>query len=196
MPNAMNAAMPYFNNAMDLYNPYAQQGQEAYNQLNPLFSQMSQDPTAFYENLIKNYQPSQSYNLKRDEALNAASATAAAGGRRGTPQDMMDQARITDALLGEDMQQWYNNVLGLQDRGMQGLGNFYGTGYDAINNQANIYGTQGSLAFQNAQQQNKDRSNMWRNFAKLGTTALGAGIGSIVPGIGTAAGAAIGSRLF
>lgn len=177
-------AMPYLDQARAQYNPYQQQGQNAYNQLNPMVSEMAQDPSAFYENLIKNYEPSKAYNLRRDEALNAASATAAAGGRRGTPQDMMDQARITDSLLGEDMQQWYNNILGLQDRGMQGLGNFYNTGYDATNNIANVLNSQGSLAFQGQAQKNANTQNLWSNAMKAAGAIAGMASGNPFAALG------------
>lgn len=197
MPSPMSAANPYFDRAYGLYDPYQQQGQAAYNQLNPQLGQMSSDPAAFLENLMKSYTASRGYGMKRDEMLRAAGNSAAAGGMRGSPSDMQNEAQLTDMLMGEDMQQWLQNVLGIQGAGMQGLGHFYDTGAGATSDMANILGTQGSMAFQNQAQKNKNSSDLWRNFARLGTTAAG-GIGGFFAGgpVGAMAGAGIGSKLF
>lgn len=202
IPNPADGAMKYldqipaqlkdiYGQQKDLFNPYIQQGKDAYGQLNPIYGQMAQDPAAYLDNMMKGYAPSRSYQLKKDEMLRGASNTAAAGGMRGTGSDVTAQAKLTDSLMGDDMQQWLNNTMGLQGRGMQGLGNFYDAGLNATgqlgqagqaygSDLANLMGTKAQLAFQGSANQNQataDRRNMWINGA---SNLLGAGLGGAI----------------
>lgn len=191
--NPANNAMPYFDQAADTvkqyYNPFISQGQGAYGQLeqtmnngqnaynamNPALTQMSTNPTAFLEALMQHYQPSNSYQTKLADMTKAAGNTAAAGGMRGSLNDIKNQANLTNTLMGEDMQQWLQNVLGIQNTGLSGLNNFYNSGYDATkslyntgydaskslsSDLANILGTQGQLAFQGQRENNQSRNDL------------------------------------
>lgn len=193
-------AMPYMEQAKgqleqvpDIYkqyfNPYVQQGQSAYNTLNPITSQMATDPAAYLESLMKGYTPSRGYQLQKDEALKAAGATAAAGGRRGTTDDLMNEARIADMLQGQDMQQWLQNAMGIQGQGMAGQQHFYDTGYGASQNLAgglagnlgdlaNLLQSQGGLAFQGQNQKNANIQNLWSNAMKAAGAIGGAAMGN------------------
>lgn len=170
--NPAGSAMPYLNQVENTvkpyYDPFIQQGQQAYNTMNPQLSQMTSNPTAFLDALMKNYQPSQGYQMKRDEMSRAAGNTAAAGGQRGSMYDINQQARLDDVLMGEDMQQWLQNVMGIQNTGLSGMSNLYNTGYDASKSLsgdlANVLGTKGQLAFQ-GQRESNQQSNDWMNAA-------------------------------
>lgn len=198
----MNKAMPYLNEAQERleqipdiihqgYDPYIQQGQSAYNSMNPILSQMTSDPAGYLENIMKGYSASRGYNFKKDEALKAATATAAAGGRAGTPEDMMNQARITDILAGEDMQQWLQNVMGLQGQGLAGQQHFYDTGYGAnqnlmsgltgnIGDISNLIQSKGGLEFQGQSQRNKFLQELVQSLIKtVGETGKAAAMGGI-----------------
>src|ERR1700733_2066781 len=124
--NPADAAMPYLNQIPGMekqyYDPFINQGREAGNTLAPQFNQISQDPAAFLESIMGKYQPHRPYQLRNEEALRTAGNTAAAGGIRGGLSDIKNESRISDALLGQDMQQWLQNVLGIQGAGQQGLG--------------------------------------------------------------------------
>ena len=193
--NPADAAMPYLNQIpgtiQPLYNPFIQQGQSAYNTMSPQLNQMAQDPTAFLEAMMQGYQPSRGYQLRRDEAQRAAGNSAAAGGMRGSINDITNQSRLTDALLGEDMQQWLQNLMGIQGMGMQGLGQFYNAGYGASGNLAsdmsNLLGTQAQLAFQGQSQKNQNKKDMIGGIAK--------GIGAVAGMPFGPAGSTVGSTL-
>lgn len=144
-----SAAQPWLDKAAGLYEPLQQQGQGAYGQLNPEYSQMAQDPGAYYEKMLEGYEPSRAYQLRSDAALKAAQGASAAGGMSGSLADRKSQAGLADTLLGEDMQNWFNNVSGLQNKGLQGLGHFYDTGVGATSDLANTYGSQANLAMLN-----------------------------------------------
>lgn len=185
--NPADAAMPYLDKIAPMekeyYNPYIQKGNAAYDVMSGPLSQMASDPNAFLEALMQHYQPSQSYGLKRDEALRSAGNTAAAGGMRGSLSDIEKESRLTDSLLGDDMQQWLSNIMGIQGAGLQGEQHLYDTGYDATRNLtgdlSNVYGTQGSLAFQGQANRNSSLSDLLAGLSKAG----GAGAGYYFGGI-------------
>lgn len=161
--NPADSAMPYLNQipgvAHQYYDPFVQQGMNAYNVMNPQLEGMASDPSAFLDKILQGYQPSRSYQMKFDEGSRAAGNSAAAGGMRGSINDITAQSRLADSLMGEDMQQWLSNVLGIQGRGLQGLGNLYNTGYDASgrlsSDLTNNLGNQGQLAFQGQREKNQ-----------------------------------------
>lgn len=193
--NPADAAMPYLNQIPGMekgyYDPYIQHGNEAYNIMNPQFSQMGSDPAAFLEQLMGKYQPSRGYQLQRDEALKAAGNSAAAGGMRGSINDVSNEARISDMLQGQDMQQWLQNVLGIQSEGLKGLGHQFDTGFNATQgltgDLSNVLGTQAGLAFQGQANQNKSQSDALSGILQ----ALGGVAGFGLPGGGT-----IGGKIF
>jgi hypothetical protein len=199
--NPSDAANPFINQIPGTIKPYMEpyinRGNSAYDVMNPQLTSMAQDPAAYLEQLMGRYQPSKSYNLRRDEALQAAGNTAAAGGMRGSLQDITNSSRITDSLLGDDMQQWLNNVLGIQGTGLKGQQDLYNTGFSASqglsSDLSNVLGTQGQLAFQGAANQNKRQSDM---FSGIGTL-LGTGVGAFFGGpFGAMVGGSIGGSVF
>lgn len=173
----------------DIYNPYINQGQEAYGNISAPLGQMASDPAAFLENLMKMYQPSTQFNLLKDAGLKAGGAAAAAGGTRGGIDDISNQAHIVDSLMGNDMQQWLQNVLGIQGTGLAGEQGIYGQGYNASNalggDLANVLGSQASLAFQGQAQKNANRNSLF--------SGLTGGIGAIA-GLPTAGGGSVGGN--
>lgn len=183
--NPADAAMPYLNKVEPLerenYSPYINRGNDAASNLSPQFEQMTKDPAAFLEMLMGSYEPSKGYGLRRDEALRSAGNSAAAGGMRGSINDINNEAHITDSLLSDDMQQWLQNVLGIQGTGMSGESHFADEGYDATKNMtsdlSNLFGTQSQLAFQGAANQNKTSSDMMSGLMKMLGTVGGWSVG-------------------
>lgn len=161
---ASDAAMPYYDQAIGQtrreYRPYQEWGQAFGDPLSEQYSAMMSDPAAFLAQLMEGYTQSDAYKMKLDEATKAAGATAAAGGYRGTPQDIQTQGRIAAMLQDEDMQKWLDNVFGIQGKGIQGAQHFYDTGYDATRNKtsdvSNLLQSQASLAY-NKQREKQQR---------------------------------------
>lgn len=190
--NPADAAMPYLNQIPGMekqyYDPFINRGNEAANTLTPQFNQMSSDPAQFLEGLMGKYAPSRAYQLRNEEALRSAGNTAAAGGMRGSLNDIKNESRISDALLGDDMQQWLQNVLGIQGKGQEGLGHQVDTGFlgtqGLTGDLSNVLGTQAGLAFQGQANQNKSRSDALSGILQ----ALGGVAGFGLPGGGTIGG--------
>lgn len=84
------------------------------------YARMSRDPMAYINDIMRGYTPSEGYKYRENRALQEMRNAAAAGGFRGTEADRENQARTVSGILGEDMQQWLQNVMGAQGGGMAG----------------------------------------------------------------------------
>jgi hypothetical protein len=146
------------------YEPYIAQGREVdpglrqrydrYANLAPegQYAQMANDPTGLIDALMGKYKESPFFQRKRDQQLSAARSSAAQGGYAGTPFDQERQMELADIIASGDMQQWLDNALGVQTRGMAGqqhladsglagLEGISGRGYGASNALADYLGS-------------------------------------------------------
>jgi len=175
--NPAEKAQPYYDQAMQMerqyYNPYIQQGQQAGGLMSPIYGGMAQDPVGHMNQLMSQYEPSEAYKAQHEEAMSAARNAAAAGGYAGAPGDVKFQTQLTDKLLSQDMQQWLQNTMGIQGAGLQGEQHMYDTGFGATRgltgDLANLYGTQGQLAFQGQREKNKQNSDLVGSLLGLGS---------------------------
>lgn len=195
--NPANVAMPYLNQISGVgkqyYDPYISEGRNASNISNPIYERMASDPTEFINALMRGYKPSEGYRYKEDRLGRAISNTAAAGGFRGTPFEQEQQGQMISGLLGEDMQQFLQNILGVQGAGLQGEENRIGRGFQASGNLADYIGSnlgqQAGLAYQGQAGQNAYNlaNRLSKNKARgslLGKIAGGAA-NFIMPGAGS-----------
>jgi hypothetical protein len=175
----------------------------------PEYSRMGEDPTGYLNELLGQYQPSAGYQYRKNNLLQGAGATAAAGGFRGTKGDVRNQSELVNALMSGDIQEYLQNVLGIQKYGQEamerqhaaGLGgyqNMAGRGFEAAGSLADILGgnlgQQAGLQFAGRQQGNADIQAQ-RNMAggqaadilgmvlgRQGTQQGGAPINGVIPG--------------
>ncbi len=181
--NPAQQAMPYLEQLQGIgqqaYDPYIQQGQQAQQQVNPLYESMSQDPSQFVNALMQNYSPSEGYKFKEREMNKAAQNSAASGGFAGTENDQMARADMIRGLLGGDMQQFLQNILGVQASGLQGQENRVGRGYESSGNRAdylgNALGAQAGAAFQGQAQKDENSLSKRNAFMSLLGSLAGAG---------------------
>lgn len=192
----MNAANQYLNQipgvAHQGYDPYVNAGLDASSKTKSAYESMMEDPTGFINKLMEGYKPSEGYQFQKEQLTKELGNTAAAGGIAGTPQDQMNQGEGVQKLLSGDMQQFLQNVLGRYDTGLKGEEGIATRGYNASGNLVDALGSalnqQGGLAFQNQQQKNQNKNDLWSMFGK----ALGAGVGGYFGGVpGATAGASI-----
>ena len=125
----------------EAYNPFIQQGQQAGQQLNPMYSQMAANPSGQYNDIMSQYQPSAGYQYKQGKLNQMMHNTAASGGYAGTGGDQQQRGELTNALMGEDMQQFLQNILGIKGAGMTGLQHQADTGYHAAGSMADYLGS-------------------------------------------------------
>lgn len=193
----MNAANQYLNQIPGLahqgYDPYVSAGMNAGTQTQGQYEKLINDPADFINQLMKQYQTSEGYNFEKDLLTKELGNTAAMGGIAGTPLDQMNQAQGVQGLLSKDMQQFLTNVLGQYDKGLAGEEGIANRGFEANKNLTDFLGNnltqQGSLAFNDAQQKNKNKGDLWSMFGK----ALGGGAGFALGGL---PGAAVGAGIF
>lgn len=187
------------------YDPYVQSGLDASGRTKSQYEELMSNPQAFIDRIMKGYNTSEGYNFEKDLLTKELSNTAAAGGIAGTPLDQLNQGQAVQGLLSKDMQQYLMNALGLFRTGLEGEEGVATRGYDASKGLTDILGgslnQQGGLAFNQAQQEQKNKNDLWSMFGK----ALGTGAGALIGGIptggigalpGAAAGSKIGSRIF
>lgn len=142
--------------------PFVDYGMQAGAYLMPEFQQLLMDPGAKYDQMLSGYEPSKHYQMQQELMGQQAANSAAAGGMRGSPLEQANQQMITQGLLSNDMQRYYGNVSGLYGQGLGGMSNMYNTGYGAASNLssdlANLYGSQGSMAYRGKMQDQMNQS--------------------------------------
>lgn len=215
---SINAGRQYLNQvpqiANNYYAPYrnegwhaAMRGDENLNQMDRLYdrgpvfdyyNRLTRDPQGYMNEIMRGYRPSEGYQYKLRKMLEQQRAGASAGGFVGTPQDTERQADITRGLLGQDQQEWINNIFGAQNTGAQGATNLLGgreraalrkafneqlreeRGYTANEAMANMLAgnmqEQAGLGIQAGQQRERSQANRRRELMSLIGSGLGAGM--------------------
>jgi|ERR1700761_461496 len=121
--------MPPF--IMNLMRQYAEQGDKARGPLQEQYQQLMRDPSSILSNLGKGYTESPGYQFKKNQALDAGSNVAAAGGMLGSPQHQLNAMDTANGLASQDYNDYLQNVMGLYDKGLSGMGSVDQRGYDA-----------------------------------------------------------------
>lgn len=174
------------------YDDYINAGKDAFGKTKTQYEDMMNDPTGFINKIMEQYKESEGYGFAKDRLTKEMGNAAAMGGVAGTPMDQMNQAEGVQELLSKDMQQFLQNALGRYDTGLTGEEGIATRGYDASGKLTDTIGNslnqQGGLAFQDQQQKNKNKNDLWSMFGK----ALGAGAGFAVGGV---PGAGVGWKL-
>lgn len=117
--NANAAYDKMYSNYENLPDLYENPGMD-FNESPKEYENMARDPNTFFDNIMKNYNPSEGYKFKENRMLRAAGNSAASGGYAGTAYDKENSAGIVKDLLSEDMQQFISNILGIQGKGLAG----------------------------------------------------------------------------
>ena len=159
------------------YDPFIQQGQQVFKGL-PNYQQMAQNPVEHLNQLLAQYQPSTGYQYRHANAMRGASASAAAGGVAGTPDDQRARAELVNGLMADDQQQFLKNIFDVQGFGTNGLEHQVDRGFQASGDLANYLGgnlgQQGQLAFQGRNQQQANKYGLINQLLGAGAGAFGA----------------------
>ena len=171
----------------DYYNPYIEGGKESGDILKDQYGRML-DPTQFMDDILKNYKMSEGAQYKHDLLSKGIGNAAAAGGFAGTPEHQRQYGESADQIMSEDMQQYLENALGIQGKGLQGEENFYNKGYEASGSLADliagVLGSKGGLAFQSTSQKNANMQALMQALMKAFATGAGGGAGGAGAGAG------------
>lgn len=154
------------------FRDFIQNGVNASNDMSNYSTNAINNPSDFFNNLMQNYQNSSLFTQKYNDMTNLANNRNMANGKYGSMQTEQDINRNTQNLLNEDIQQYINNLLGIQNTGLNVAQNLANTGANMTTNQAN-------LQFQQ-EQADKEKNNFWSNLLRaLGTSAVVSGYNSV-----------------
>lgn len=170
--DAMKQYQQYANQAAGYQNPFYNAGNAAIPQYQNYLQKMS-DPSQFINNLMGGYQSSPHSQYLQDQAMKAALNAGSASGLSGS--SAMNQAISQNAadISSQDMNQWLQNVLGINTQYGQGLGNMLNMGQGAANNLSNIYtGLGNEMAQGKYGSANAKNQQMGDIFGGLGNLAM------------------------
>ncbi len=181
-----DSGRPY-QDAMDQYERWARRGQEMQNPFwqagvgaIPDFQQWlggMKDPSGFINNLMGNYEESPWAKYAQQAAERGAQNMGSASGLTGsTPMAQFMQQNAKN-ISSQDMQNWLQNVLGVNTQYGAGQGMLMQGGQGAANALTNMFGDMGQRmgegAFYKRRGQQFDRNSIWGGLMNAG---LGMGL--------------------
>jgi hypothetical protein len=165
---SMNEYQKWANYGQQVNTPYLMAGNNAIpayqNWLNT-----QQNPSEFINNLMGGYQASPySQNLQK-EAMRAGTNFGSANGLTGSSALAQQMQQNAGNISSQDMNQWLQNVLGINAQYGQGQQNLMNTGQNATNALTNMYENMGNKMGEQAY--NKEASkqnNFWNGIGGIG----------------------------
>lgn len=172
-----------FGDAANEYQKYAQQGA---NVQNPFLNagtgaignyqhwlQGMQDPTKFMNNMMGQYQESPWAKFQQQQGMRTANNLGSATGLTGsTPMMQQAQANAQNISSG-DMNNWLQNVLGVNAQYGQGQQNLMQGGQNAANALTGLYGNMGANMGQMAYGKGAAQNNDWMSMLMGGLGMFG-----------------------
>lgn len=178
-PNPADTARPYFEQVSKTikpyFDPYVESGKTSLSTIQDQYKKLLNDPSAIMNLAADNFEESPGYQYQYDKGINAIDASAAAGGRLGTPSHQQMAGEFASGAAGQDFWNYINTILGLYGKGLSGEEGLNNQGFQAATGLAENLGsnlmTQGKLAYKGQQYQNEDKSaaynNMWKGIGAL-----------------------------
>lgn len=172
-----------YRNAMDEYNKWMQKGEGA---LNPFLQagqgaigdyqnwlKGMQDPSGFINNLMGNYQESPYTHYMQQQAQRAGMNAGSANGLAGSSALAQQMQQNAGNIAQQGMNDWLNNVLGINQMYGQGQGNLMAGGQNAANSLANMFQNAGDWMGQGAYGQQAGKNADFNNMLSGGFGILG-----------------------
>ena len=174
--DAMNQYKQYAAKAENTQNPFLQAGQGAIGPYQDWLKGM-QNPSGFMNNLMGQYQQSPFAKYQQQQAMRAGTNAASAGGLMGSTPFAQQMQQNASNISSGDMQNWLQNVLGINNQYGHGQQNLMGMGQNSANALTNMYGNMGQLmgegAYGQRAGQNQDFMNMLGGGLQLGGMLFG-----------------------
>src|SRR5258708_30443296 len=137
--SAMGPYSQWMGKAADVQQPWLQAGQQGLGNYQNWLSGM-QDPTAFINKTMNNYQQSPWAQNLQNQAIRSGQNAASAGGLAGsTPFAQQLQQNATN-ISSQDQNNWLQNVLGINTQYGSGQAGLAGMGQNAANTLSGLYG--------------------------------------------------------
>jgi hypothetical protein len=169
--SAMDQYQKYFNQAQGVQNPFYNAGVSALPQYQNWLGSM-QNPSQFINNLMGQYQESPWAKFSIQQGLNANNNAATANGLLGSTPLARENSQFAQGIASQDMQNWLQNVLGINTQYGAGLGNQIGIGTGAANSLTNLLSQQGERMGEASYGSTAgDQSNLWNTIGGAATIA-------------------------
>lgn len=170
--DAMKQYQKYADQAAGYQNPFFEAGSGAIGDYQDYLQRM-QDPSAYLNQLMGDYQESGYNKYLQDEAARAGLNAASAGGLVGSTPYMQEAERTAANLAQGGMDNWLKQALGLNELYGSGLDTLMGRGQGASNALTNLYGGLGKSMGLGTYGQGMDkRQQMGDLFGGLGSLAM------------------------
>ena len=139
---AMEQYQQWANKAEGTQQPYLNAGQGAIGDYQQ-WLKGQKDPSGFINNLMGNYQESPYAHYLQQQAMNAGNNSASASGLMGSSALMKQQQQNASNIASQDVNQWLQNVLGINTQYGQGQQNLMQGGQGAANALTGLYNQTG-----------------------------------------------------
>lgn len=139
---AMKQYQEWANRAQGVNQPYLDAGKGAIGDYQD-WLKGQKDPSGFINNLMGNYQESPYAHMLQQQAMNAGNNSASAGGLMGSSALMQQQQQNAGQIASGDMNQWLQNVLGINTQYGQGQQNLMTGGQNSAKSLTDMYNNMG-----------------------------------------------------
>ena len=130
LQQAQEIMKQYYGEAKGYMQPFYDTGKQAMGDYTKALSGMS-DPTAYYNKIMSQYSMSPSAQFQQQEGIKAANQSSAASGMLGGGAEQKALSDWNQQLSSRDMQQYYNNINGINSQYMGGEQGLMSQGYNA-----------------------------------------------------------------
>ncbi len=143
---AENAIHGGINQATGYQQPFYSAGQQGLNNWMGMLGRYN-NPQEYYNQIMGGWKMSPGAQSKMGGAMDALKNSMASRGMMGSGQEMKDLGKTYEDYASQDQQQYFNNISGLGNTGLQGYGNLAMMGQNAANNMGNYaYGGGNNIA--------------------------------------------------
>lgn len=168
--DAMEQYQKYGKKAEDVQNPFLTAGKEGMGNFQNWLKSM-QDPSAFINHLMGSYNESPYAKFQQQQAMRAGTNAASASGLTGSTPFAQQLQQNAQNISSQDMNQWLQNVLGINTQFGTGQNNLMQGGQNAANALTNMYGNMGNsmgeAAYGKKAGENQDTSDLIAGITKL-----------------------------
>lgn len=140
---ASNQYQKYYNQAIDKQNPFYNAGVGAIGNFQDWLNGMK-DPSGFVNSLMGKYQESPWAKYMQQQAMRAGQNAASASGLAGSTPFAQQMAQTAAGISSQDMQNWLNNVFGINTQYGEGEGTLMQGGQHAADFMGDLYGQLGN----------------------------------------------------
>lgn len=180
--NPEDAASKYLDQipgtAKPYYDPFIKQGAQAGGVLKDQYGNLINDPGGKLSKIGAGYTQSPGYQWNLNQALNAGTNAAAAGGMAGSPMHQQQAMETASGYASKDFNDYMKNALGLYGQGLEGEQGFQKQGFGASTSLADLLANalqnKGTLAYEGQAAKNKGESDTTSGLMQMLPMALAA----------------------